>query len=156
MWSKVSPFLVTQSILLCLLLLRNTSALNTTCENVQEVSPSSEDGVGNLEDALAMAEEAFQEDCVNITLTPGNYTVNRFFTLHSNNFVLHASNSGAGQVFVTFKVSNDTYDLDLPPYALDFRNVEFVLISGVNFEHSPGIVGFENVTKVVIKDSLFR
>lgn len=134
------------SLLILLANFRGTTGTDTTCQNSTVVSLSSE-----LEKIL---QQQPTQDCVNVTLTPGNYTLTRFFTLNGASFVLHGSDDSS-EVSVTFQVLESSYDSRLP-YALYFRNVDFAVISGIQFTHSPGIIGFENVSKVVIRDSSFR
>lgn len=142
-----------------LILTKKALALNILCQDatIIPVDGSGGDSVmqNSLEKALMFVTSTdTSPDCFNVTIAPGNYTISRFFTINTN-FVLRGKDS-EGKVFVSFEVASDYYNHSLPPYALYFRSVEFVEVTGVHFDHSPGIIGFESVTKVVIKDSSFR
>lgn len=150
----VGPGLTCSPLLLLLLpLIGNITAVHATCQNViaVESTPSLEAGAADdgLEKELM---KSLPQDCFNMTIPPGNYTITRFFSLDSANIFLHGAGQDDRDVYVTFDVPSGTYN----PYALYFANSDTVEISGIKFEYSPGVIGFENVTKVVIKDSSFR
>ena len=151
------------SSLIPLLLVTKASALNTSCQNLIIVNPEAEDMNKttvflNLQEALQLImTESNSEapDCFNVTIAPGNYTLFNYFTIKTN-FVLHGSNSETASVFITFNVADHPAGHTSPPYAIHFQSAEFVKMTGINFQHSPGIIGFDDITKVVIEDSSFR
>ncbi len=146
------------------LLLASGCALTFSCQNqirVDSARDGSADEGGNvtiiedLQTALLMSESNSDAcDCFDVSVAPGNYTLTQCFTIETN-FILRGSDSVEGSVFVTFNVVDLNEDSS-PPYVIQFQFAEFVKISGINFYHSPGIIGFDNITKVVIEDSSFR
>lgn len=132
----------------------------TTCQNLwQNISVDPESAIvneGKLFQDLQVALEAVAkaEGCFNVSVAAGNYTLKEFMIINSN-VILSGDNSGH-PVCVVVEVDRDFSNAPSPPYALLFQNVTYVEIAGIQFERSPGILGFEYVTKVVIKDSTFR
>ena len=146
------------------LLVNSASALQPTCPYQLRVDPEVDSldemmgysGSGDvqvfqdLQDALLMMEsnEAGRE-CYDVQVAPGNYTLSRYFTVKTN-IILHGSNLELAPVFVEFNVA------DYEPYVLLFQSIDFVKITGIKFQSSPGIIGFEDIIKVVIQNSTFR
>ena len=88
--------------------------------------------------------------CFDITVAPGNYSLLRSYNICSN-FILQGGRSSLeGPVVIS------AHSLTHPHFILFFKAADYVEIAGIQFEHSPGIIGFENITRVSIKDSSFR
>lgn len=145
-------------LILTLLTRKNASGVTKTCQTTIAVN-SEFDGdscddsnlmCGDLTMALELVNNSSElnaSDCFKITIAPGGYSITKFLSIHKN-LVLHGLDSES-PVLVTFAVKSDFH-------SILFSDVLFVEISGVQFQHSPGIVGFEFVDKVVIKNSAFR
>ena len=92
------------------------------------------------------------EDCIEVNIMPGNYTITSHLRI-STNLVLSAAEISSG-VQVTFQVPvNQSSE---PFYVMVFSNVDYVVLNGVYFTMSPGIIGFKNVTNVTITSCSFR
>ncbi len=150
---------------LVLIQLQTTFAVWTsiaTCQNVtvgyDPTNPTSTtEGGSMVYEELQVAFEDiatgnYAGDCFFVSVASGHYKLTKFFSI-SSSFILHGDSSRQG-VFVTVEV--DASDPKRAPYSIVLENVDYVEISGIHFEHSPGILGIVNVTEVNIEDSSFR
>ena len=108
---------------------------------------------GNLQEALLLiARGSHQLDCVlMVMIQEGHYSISQEIEI-SQNLMLNAASTH--DVSVSFTVNNSS--LRNQSYPLLFIHTEFVELVGIEFHGSSGIIGFENVTDVVITDSIFR
>ena len=88
--------------------------------------------------------------CVQVNIAPGSYVISRRLNI-SRNVVLQAAGEG---VIVSFNMT--AYQAGLPLYVVQFANADFAALDGIHFTNSSGIVGFENVTQVLINNCTFR
>ena len=118
-------------------------ANQSTCKDLETVLRASQ--------ALAAIIQQ-PEDCIEVNIMPGNYTITSPLRF-STNLVLSAAEISSG-VQVTFQVPvNQSSE---PFYVMVFSNVDCVVLNGIDFMNSPGIIGFENVTDVTIDSCSFR
>ena len=87
-------------------------------------------------------------NCSTLQINSGCYTVEEVVTLDN----ISVSIYGVGSVRVTFPIADEETDF----YFLRFRCSDEVTISGIQFERSAGIIGFEQVNSVFIENSTFR
>ncbi len=104
----------------------------------------------SLDSAIAGLQKA-RGSCYTIILNPGSYTIKNWYVLNNTDVHILGNNS-LGPVRVGFEVSEEKP----PVYFLLFQNLNAVEISGIEFEYSAGIIGFEEVSNVTITDSSFR
>lgn len=138
------------------LLMISSQKVGAPIANCQSVTVGAGDAAGEIFQDLQMALEALSTaggHCFNVSISAGNHILNKFFTINST-FILRGDTSAL--VYVSVEVDEDFSSAASPPYALLFQNVESVEITGIQFERSPGILGFVNITEVMIENSSFR
>lgn len=117
------------------------SLANTTCSNLEDV-------------LLSLAHnQTVSDDCIELSVLQGDYVVREFIAV-SQNLKLH----GEGNVTVHFNFT-DKFDPSMtrePQYVLSFFNTEYIEMSGIDFNESPGIITAFSVTTVVIANCSFR
>ena len=118
---------------------------NDSCQS-KEIDSSS-----SLEKEMNRLQGIHDEYCSKVVLKPGSYTIKTTFVLNNSNISIRG-NSSYAPVSITFELGEGI----APLYYLLFRNSNMVEITGIHFENSPGIIGFESVDKVIIRDSTFR
>ena len=92
-------------------------------------------------------------ECIKVVVLPGNYTITEFIHIDANVLL-----SGIPPVLVTFDF-HDKFDptkTENPVYIFSFANSGCIEIRQIDFQHSPGIIAFDNVTDVRIEDCSFR
>ena len=91
--------------------------------------------------------------CIEIVVHSGKYRITEVITIH-HNVVLH----GAQNVTVTFSLNETLYPANTldPYYVLTFADSDYSGISGIDFHTSPGIISFQDVTNVTVKNCSFR
>ena len=106
---------------------------------------------GNLQDVLINISLAQPSDaCVQVNISPGSYVISRTLNL-SQDVVLRGIGNG---VVISFYVT--AYRTDRPLYVMQFGNTDFAALDNIDFVNSSGIIGFENVTEVLINNCSFR
>ena len=119
------------------------SLVDQTCNNLKDVLRSI---------SLHTTKHA-SGGCINVTLQPGVHVLTELFHIQQS-LVLQ----GTQNVMVTVNLTdatNSTLQL-VPQYVLSFTDTEQAMIRRIDFHTSPAIIGFENVTNVIIEESSFR
>ncbi len=85
---------------------------------------------------------------------PGTYLINSTISICNQSVILR----GVDSVVVTFDLSSsfDPAETFEPHYVIQLANLEYAEISGIDFNGSPGILGLENISTVVVSDCSFR
>ena len=91
--------------------------------------------------------------CINMTLQPGVHVLTELFHIQQS-LVLQGTQNVTVTVNLT-DATNSTLQL-VPQYVLLFTGTEQAVINKIDFHTSPAIIGFENVTNVIIEESSFR
>ncbi len=117
---------------------------NQTCNDLEVVLLS-------IADAITTSTEPFS--CVEVVIHPGTYMINSTISIKNQSVFIR----GVGSVLVTFNSStfDPTETLD-PYYIMQLSGLDYAEISGIEFSGSPGLVGLENVSTVVVSDCSFR
>ena len=119
------------------------SLVNYTCDDLEDVLMS------------VSAQRTTHElgGCIAVNIYPGDYVINSFIRI-SQNFVL----TGSSNVSVTFDFHSiyDARTAQRPYYLISFANSDHASISNIDFYDSPGIIGFDNVSNILIHTSSFR
>ncbi len=133
--------------------LGNQSLANQTCSDLQVVL---------LSVAAARTSTAEPSSCIEVVVYPGTYLINSTISIRNQSVILR----GADGVAVTFDLSNsfdptrdnisDPAEAFEPHYVVQLANMEYAEISGIAFTDSPGILGLENISTVVVSDCSFR
>ena len=89
--------------------------------------------------------------CIKVTLQPGVHVLTNLISIQQS-LVLQ----GTQNVTVTVNLTDATNSTLVPQYVLLFTGTEKAVISKIDFHTSPVILGFENVTNVIIEESSFR
>ena len=89
--------------------------------------------------------------CIKVTLQPGVHVLTELFHIQQS-LVLQ----GTRNVTVMVNLTDATNSTLVPQYVLLFTGTEQAVISRIDFHTSPVIIGFENVTNVIIEESSFR
>ena len=103
---------------------------------------------------IAQAEHdplALEEDCVEVVISQGSYTIEGTVNLDRN--VILCGRDGQVVSVILLTPATD------PPefmYSLSFRNLDFAGIENIEFSGSNGVIGFDNVSMVEISHSSFR
>ncbi len=118
--------------------------VNQTCNDLEVVLLS-------IADAITTSTEPFS--CVEVVIHPGTYMINSAISISNQSVIIR----GVGSVLVTFNSStfDPTETLD-PYYVMQMSGLDYAEISGIEFSGSPGLVGLENVSTVVVSDCSFR
>lgn len=93
------------------------------------------------------------EECIQVNIMPGNYTITSALRIRTN--LVLSSISCCSDIRVTFQALFVNQSSE-PFYVLGFSGVDFVVLNGIDFMMSPGIIGFENVSNVTITSCSFR
>ena len=120
----------------------NSSTANRTCSDLQSALVS----LSRLEISAG--------DCADVLVREGEYVISDFVTISGRNVRLR----GKGSVTVRFNFSGkfDPRRTSVPHYVLSLFNAESVVLSGIDFTDSPGIITVSNVSSVQIEDCSFR
>ncbi len=109
----------------------------------------------DLEVVLLSIADASTEpfSCVEVVIHPGTYMINTTISINNQSVIIR----GVGSVLVTFNSStfDPTETLD-PYYIMRLSGLDYAEISGIEFSGSPGLIGLENVSTVVVSDCSFR
>ncbi len=118
---------------------------NQTCSDLQVVL---------LSVAASRTSTAEPSSCIDVGVHPGIYVINSTISIGNQSVILR----GNGSVVVTFDLPSgfDPTQTFEPYYVVQLANLEYAEISGIDFRDSPGILGFENISTVVIFDCSFR
>ena len=117
------------------------SLVDQTCNNLKDVLRSI---------SLHTTKHA-RGGCIKVTLQPGIYVLTELTSIQQS-LVLQ----GTQNVMVTVNLTDATNSTLVPQYVLSFTDTEQAVVSRIDFHTSPVIVGFENVTNVIIEESSFR
>ncbi len=118
------------------------SMANQTCSDLQVVL---------LSVAAARTHTVEPSSCIEVVVHPGTYVINSTITIRNQSVILR----GVDTVVVTFGSFDPTQTFE-PHYVVQLANLEYAEISGIDFSDSPGILGFENISTVVVSDCSFR
>lgn len=121
--------------------LTRRSLVNQTCDDLKDVLRSI---------SLRTTEHA-SGGCIKVMLHPGVYVLTELIPIQQS-LVLQ----GTQNVTVTVNLADATNSTVVPQYVLLFTGTEQAVISRIDFHTSPVIIGFENVTNVIIEESSFR
>lgn len=111
----------------------------------------------SLEDAFILASHNItSENCTKILLRGGTYTVRYTYSFNQSVVLLCQSQDVARVVFNVSSVILSSLKQFQPLYVLQFNDVEYVSIRGIEFDGSPGIIGIRRVASIRIQDSSFR
>ncbi len=121
------------------------SLANQTCSDLQVVL---------LSVAAFRTSTAEPSSCIEVVVHPGTYLINSTISICNQSIILR----GVDSVGVTFDLSSsfvlaETFER---LYVVQLANLEYAEISGIDFSDSPGILGLENISTVVISDCSFR
>ncbi len=127
------------------------SLANQTCSDLQVVL---------LSVAASRTSTAEPSSCIEVVVYPGTYLINGTISIRNQSVILRGSG------VVTFDLSNsfdptrdnipDPAETFEPQYVVQLANMEYAEISGIDFTDSPGILGLENISTVVVSDCSFR
>ena len=108
---------------------------------------------GDLQEVLVnISVTKWSDSCVQVNIAPGNYVISKVL-----NVSLNVSLQGTGEaVNVAFNAAKPAALSSEPFYVLQFSNNAFVSLSDIHFTSGSGIIGFENVTQVLITNCTFR
>ena len=119
------------------------SLMNQTCSDLQDVLMS------------VSADQSLSSfgECIELIVYSGSYAVTDTITIRQN-VVLR----GTQDVMVTFRLNDTLYPTNTldPYYVLTFADSDYSEISGIDFDTSPGIITFQNVTSVTVEGCSFR
>ena len=111
----------------------------------------------SLEDALSFTSHNItSENCTRILLRRGIYTVRYTYSFNQSVVLLCQSQDVAKVIFNISSVIINSLKQFQPLYVLQFNDVEYVSIRGIEFDGSPGIIGIRRVASIRIEDSSFR
>ncbi len=121
------------------------SLANQTCSDLQVVLISV---------AAARTSTAEPSSCIEVVVHNGTYLINSTISICNQSVILR----GVDSVGVTFDLSSsfDPTQTFEPHYVIQLANLDYAEISGIDFSDSPGILGFENISTVVVSDCSFR
>ncbi len=121
------------------------SLADQTCSDLQVVL---------LSIAASRTSTAEPSSCIDVVVHPGIYVINSTISICNQSVILR----GNGSVVVTFDLPSgfDPTQTFEPQYVVQVANLEYAEISGIDFSESPGILGFENISTVVVSDCSFR
>lgn len=91
------------------------------------------------------------EGCVEVIINQGTYTIEGTVTIPRD---VHVHAKRDHTVVIIFSTTGP-----VPPeymYSLSFNNSQFVSVTDIQFIGSDGVIGFDNVSKVIVSDSSFR
>lgn len=159
------------SCLLCLLMLSiaTTSSLrDDDCDIKISIMPDSVAGdcqltssssvdyqCPSLESALILSSRSISSDnCTEIMVSSGTHTIRGTYSFTQNIVLL--SNVRARVVFNTSSDIMNNLQRFEPLYVLEFTDIEYVRIKGIEFHSSPGIIGIRRGDRVNIEDCTFR
>ena len=117
------------------------SLVNQTCDDLKDV----------LRSISLQTTERTSGGCIKVVLQPGVYVLTELIPIQQS-LVLQ----GTQNVTVTVNLADATNSTVVPQYVLLFTGTEQAVISRIDFHTSPVIIGFENVTNVIIEESSFR
>ena len=117
------------------------SLVDQTCDDLKDV----------LRSISLHATKHAHRGCIEVMLQPGVYVLTELFHIQQS-LVLQ----GTQNVMVTVNLTDATNSTLIPQYVLLFTDTEQAMISRIDFHTSPVIIGFENVTNVIIEESSFR
>ena len=117
------------------------SLVDQTCNNLKDVLRSI---------SLHTTKHA-RGGCIKVTLQPGVHVLTELFHIQQS-LVLQ----GTRNVMVTVNLTDAANSTLVPQYVLLFTGTEQAVIRRIDFHTSPVIIGFENVTNVIIEESSFR
>ena len=120
----------------------NLSLVNYTCDNLEDVLVS----VSTHETTHELG------GCIQVNVYPGNYVITSFIAISQNLALI------GHDISVTFDFHSvfGTTLTQRPYYLITFANSSSVAIWNVDFHDSPGIIGFENVSHILIQRCSFR
>ncbi len=121
------------------------SLANQTCSDLQVVL---------LSVAASRTSTAEPSSCIEVVVHPGTYLINSTISICNQSVILR----GVDSAVVTFDLSSsfDPTQTFEPHYVVQLANMEYAEISGIAFSDSPGILGLENISTVVVSDCSFR
>ncbi len=125
------------------------SLANRTCTDLQDV-------LLNIAGTETRANEPYS--CIEVDVYPGTYLMNRAIAIDNQSVILRGVESGVQNVSVTFNFSGsfDPTQTSEAFYVIRLTNLEYAEFSGIEFYNSPGIIGFDNISTVVITECSFR
>ncbi len=121
------------------------SLANQTCSDLQVVL---------LSIAAARKSTAEPSSCIEVVVHPGTFLIYSTIFIGNQSVILR----GVDSVVVAFDLSSsfDPTQTFEPHYVVQLANLEYAEISGIDFSDSPGILGLENISTVVVSDCSFR
>lgn len=121
---------------------------NRTCNRLEDVFSFIEDEYSITNDSI---------ECFEVRIGPGTHTIYRRFVFTKSIKLLAEQNLNVTVLLSIPYSEQPSQEPDEYHYALSFRNVTSeVLLDGIDFINSSGIISFHNVTTVSIKNCSFR
>ena len=111
---------------------------NLTCNNISDV-------------LLLLSRDTAYVGCIEVVINQGSHVIEDTVII-SKDLYIHANEPNS----VSIDLQTPSQKPPVFTYALSFRNSHSVRISNVNFTGSDGVIGFDNVTEVILTNSSFR
>jgi hypothetical protein len=123
---------------------------DSDCSLLGSVSSQQNYTCNSLQDSLGLVSNSFPpHSCVEVIINEGRYVVEGTVIM-SRDLFIHGRDGHVVTVELLVQ-SSDEFQ-----YSLSFRNTASVGVWNVEFQGTHGIVGFDNISRVEIRNSSFR